>query len=98
MELDYREVFEEMPCFLSVQDRDFKIVKANARFRKYFGDFEGRYCYQVYKQRSERCEVCPVARTFRDGERHESEEEVTTLSGETLNVLVRSKPDLQRSW
>jgi len=92
MELDYREVFEEMPCFLSVQDRDFKIIQANGRFRKFFGEFEGRYCYQVYKQRSERCEVCPVARTFRDGERHESEEEVTTLSGDILSVLVRSKP------
>ncbi len=92
MELDYREIFEAMPCFLSVQDRDFKIVEANERFRKFFGDFEGRYCYQVYKQRSERCEVCPVARTFRDGERHESEEEMTTLSGDVLSVLVRSKP------
>ena len=92
MDLDYREIFEEMPCILSIQDRDFKIVDANQRFKTFFGDHEGRYCYQVYKQRSERCEVCPVARTFRDGERHESEEEVTTLSGETLNVLVRSKP------
>jgi len=92
LELDYREIFEAMPCFLSVQDRDFKIVEANERFRKFFGDFEGRYCYQVYKQRSERCEVCPVARTFRDGERHESEEEITTLSGDVLSVLVRSKP------
>ena len=94
MELDYRQIFEAMPCFLSVQDREFRIIDANERFRRYFGDFEGRYCYQVYKQRSERCEVCPVARTFRDGERHESEEEVRTLSGETLSVLVRSKPVL----
>lgn len=92
MELDYQEIFDEMPCFFSVQDRDFKIVAANQRFKRFFGDHLGRYCYQVYKQRSERCEVCPVARTLRDGERHESEEEVTTLSGETLNVLVRSKP------
>jgi PAS domain S-box-containing protein len=92
MELDYRQVFEAMPCFLSVQDRDFKIVQTNDRFRKHFGDWEGRYCYQVYKQRSERCEVCPVARTLRDGERHESEEEVVTLSGETLSVLVRTNP------
>ena len=92
LELDFREVFEEMPCLLTIQDRDFKIIQANGRFRKHFGDPEGRYCYQVYKQRSERCEVCPVARTFRDGDRHESEEEVTTLSGEVLNVLVRSKP------
>jgi PAS domain S-box-containing protein len=94
MELDYRQVFEAMPCFLSVQDRNFRIIDANTRFRQSFGPFEGRYCYQVYKQRSERCEVCPVARTFRDGERHESEEEVRTLSGETLSVMVRSNPIL----
>jgi len=92
MELDYRQIFEAMPCFLSIQDRDFKIIDANQRFREHFGDFAGRYCYQVYKQRSEQCEVCPLARTFRDGERHESEEEIRTLAGDTLNVLVRSKP------
>lgn len=90
--MDYRQIFEAMPCILSIQDRDFKIIKANDRFRSFFGDWEGRYCYQVYKRRSERCEVCPVARTFRDGDRHESEEEVLTISGDTLSVLVRSKP------
>ena len=92
MELNFREIFEDLPCFLSVQDRDFRIIETNQRFERHFGAARGRYCYQVYKQRSERCEVCPVARTFRDGERHESEEEVRTLSGETLAVLVCSKP------
>jgi PAS domain S-box-containing protein len=94
MQLDYRQIFRAMPCFLSVQDRDFRILDANERFRRHFGDFEGRYCYQVYKQRSERCEVCPVARTFQDGERHESEEEVRTLMGDELSVLVHTKPVL----
>ncbi|MFC1662415.1 PAS domain-containing protein, partial [Gemmatimonadota bacterium] len=92
MELEYRRIFDEMPCYLTVQDRNFRIVDANRRFREHFGDLKGRFCYQVYKQRSERCEVCPVARTFRDGERHESEEEVTTLSGAELNVLVSTTP------
>ncbi len=92
MELDFQTIFEDLPCILSVQDREFRIIAANRRFQSHFGDPRGRYCYQVYKQRSERCEICPVARTFRDGERHESEEEVVTLSGETLDVLVRSKP------
>ncbi len=94
MQLDYRQVFHAMPCFLSVQDREFRIVDANERFRRHFGDFEGRYCYQVYKQRSEPCEVCPVARTFQDGERHEGEEEVRTLTGDELAVLVHTKPIL----
>ncbi len=55
MDLDYHQIFEAMPCFLSVQDREFRILDANQRFREHFGDFEGRYCYQVYKSRSERC-------------------------------------------
>jgi PAS domain S-box-containing protein len=92
MDSQYREYFEAMPCYLTVQDKDFRIIEANRRFRKDFGDFEGRYCYQVYKKRSERCEVCPVARTFRDGERHESEEQIRTLDGVELTVMVNTTP------
>jgi PAS domain S-box-containing protein len=92
MDSTYKQYFEDMPCYLTVQDRDFRIIDANKRFRRDFGDVEGRYCYQVYKKRAERCEVCPVARTFRDGERHESEEQVCTLSGDELSVMVNTTP------
>jgi PAS domain S-box-containing protein len=97
MELDYRQIFEAIPCSLSVIDRDFRVVDANDRYRIRFGDWEGRYCYQVFRQRSERCEVCPVDQTFMDGERHEVEEEVRTIWGEELTVLVRSKPILDEA-
>ncbi len=92
MDSQYRQYFEDMPCYLTVQDRDFRIIDANKLFRKHFGDFEGRHCYQVYKRRSERCEICPVARTFRDGERHESEEQVRTEGGDDLSVMVNTTP------
>lgn len=92
MDAQYREYFDVMPCYLTVQNRDFRIVDANQRFRRDFGDVEGRFCYQVYKRRSERCEICPVARTFRDGERHESEEQVRTVSGDDLTVMVNTTP------
>ena len=92
MDTQYRQYFEDMPCYLTVQDRDFRIIDANKLFRKHFGDFEGRHCYQVYKRRSERCEICPVARTFRDGERHESEEQVRTEGGDDLSVMVNTTP------
>ena len=67
-QLAYREYFESTPCYLTVQDRDLNIIAANRRFRKQFGEVEGRRCYQIYKHRSEKCEQCPVVRTFRDGE------------------------------
>ena len=92
MEDPFRQYFDRMPCYLTVQDRDFRILDANERFRKDFGDFEGRYCYQVYKHRSEKCEVCPVEQTFWDGECHRSEERVRCLDGKEVSVLVETTP------
>jgi PAS domain S-box-containing protein len=92
MELPYQQYFEALPCYLTVQDRDLRIVEANRRFQKDFGEFEGRFCYQVYKHRSEKCEVCPVERTFRDGQSHGSEEQVKCLDGRDVSVIVYTTP------
>jgi PAS domain S-box-containing protein len=88
----YQTYFDAMPCFLTVQDRDFRIIDANERFVRNFGDYKGRYCYQIYKNRPEKCEDCPVERTFLDGEMHRSEELVTTLGGKEVWVIVFSTP------
>jgi len=81
-----------MPSYLTVQDRSLHLLDANKKFKKDFGDIEGRYCYQVYKNRSEKCEVCPVERTFRDGQRHTSEELVRTVDGKEVAVIVYTAP------
>jgi PAS domain S-box-containing protein len=88
----YRQYFDAMPCYLTVQNRDFRIIDANRRFREGFGDWEGRQCFQVYKDRSEICEVCPVERTFHDGHPHRSEELVKRLDGTEVSVLVEAMP------
>jgi len=88
----YKNYFQSMPCFLSVQDRELKIIEANDLFRDNFGEHEGRYCYQVYKHRPEKCENCPVERTFHDGLPHYSEEKVQTLDGRTVWVVVNTTP------
>jgi PAS domain S-box-containing protein len=91
MDLPYQQYFDAMPCYLTVQDRDFKVVTANRQFREAFGDYRGRYCYQVYKHRSEKCEVCPVEQTFRDGQVHSSEERVTCLDRTEVSVIVHTE-------
>lgn len=90
--LPYKTYFEEMPCYISVQDRDLKLLAANRRFRENFGSIEGRYCYQVYKHRPEKCEACPVERTFHDGQSHSSEEFVQCLDGRDVSVIVYTTP------
>ena len=88
----FQSYFDAMPCYLTVQDRQLRMVHANQRFRSDFGETEGRHCYQVYKRRPEKCEVCPVERSFQDGHPHQSREEVTTLDGRTVAVLVNTTP------
>ncbi|MBU0984625.1 MAG: PAS domain-containing sensor histidine kinase [candidate division Zixibacteria bacterium] len=92
MESTHKTYFDSMPCFVSVQDRDLRIVDANKRFHDEFGDVDGRFCYQVYKQRPEQCEDCPVVRTFRDGNPHRSEQLVRTLDGREVSVIVYTTP------
>ncbi len=91
MEL-YERYFQDMPCYLTIQDRDLKVIDANRRFKEDFGDWDGRHCYQVYKHRSEPCEICPVQRTFWDGQSHSSEEHVRSLHGKEYSVIVYTTP------
>ncbi len=81
-----------MPCYLSVQDKDLKVIAGNKLFREDFGEFEGRYCYQMYKNRPEKCMVCPVEKTFQDGKRHRSEENLCCLGGSEVSVIVNTTP------
>ena len=97
MEIPYMQYFDAIPCYLTVQDRNLRIITANRQFRDDFGDFEGRYCYQVYKHRPEKCEICPVDRTFKDGRRYSSEEQVTCLNGTEVAVIVYTTPILNDS-
>ena len=43
----YRQYFEEMPCYLSVHDRKFRIVDGNRRFRE---DFGGRLGERIHAE------------------------------------------------
>ncbi len=92
MENTFQSYFDSMPCFLTVQDRDLRVIHANDRFRRNFGDTDGRYCYQVYKQRPEKCENCAVERTFRTGNAFSSEELVRTPDGREVWVIVNTTP------
>jgi PAS domain S-box-containing protein len=92
MEHTYQQYFDAMPGFVTVQDRNLKILQTNARFRQKFGEWEGRHCYQVYKQQAEQCEKCPVQRTFRDGDVHRHEGPVTAPDGTEYWMVVTSSP------
>ena len=88
----YRSLFEEVPCYISIQDEDLNIIDANRLHRRDFGTFLGCKCYAVYKHRAEECYPCPVRQTFVDGQMRINEGVVTSVKGEAINVLAHTAP------
>ncbi|MCG6911597.1 MAG: response regulator [Deltaproteobacteria bacterium] len=88
----YQQLFDEVPCYISVQDKEFRLTATNRMFKRDFGDEIGSPCYEVYKHRGTPCQECPVAATFNDGLPHPTEEIVTSKSGKQYNVLTWTAP------
>ena len=88
----YQQLFDEVPCYISVQDRQFRLTATNRRFKEDFDVEIGGFCHEVYKNRDEPCLNCPVARTFEDGQSHQGEMVVTSKAGEQYNVLIWTAP------
>jgi len=88
----FQQLFDEVPCYISIQDRNFRLTGANKQFKKDFGDNIGSYCYEIYKHRTEPCRGCPVRATFRDEVPYQTEEVVTSQHGEQYNVLTWTAP------
>jgi len=91
-DISFETLFNEVPCFISLQDRNLRIIKANRRFQKSFGDHTGRYCYEVYKNRTDKCETCPVEETFADGKSRQSEQTIPRTDGREAHILIHTTP------
>jgi histidine kinase len=88
---EFKFLFENVPCYLTVVDQDFNIVQTNKLFAHDFGKDLGRKCFNVYKRRDTRCDNCPVEKTFLDGRSHTSQE-IWRRNGEETHVIVYTAP------
>jgi signal transduction histidine kinase len=88
----YQQLFDEVPCYISVQDRQLRLTAANRRFKEDFDTEYGAFCYEVYKHRAEPCPNCPVIKTFEDDRSHQTEMVVSSKAGERYNVLIWTAP------
>jgi histidine kinase len=88
----YQKLFEGVPCIITVQDRDYKLLRYNQTFADLFHARRGAYCYEAYKGRTEKCPQCPVARTFEDGRPHFAEETGVYKDGTRAHWLVTTAP------
>ena len=89
---EYQNLFERVPCLITVQDRNYRLLRFNREFYQRFAPEPGDYCYHAYKGRKEKCVSCPVDRTFADGRSHQAEESGVDKDGSPKHWLVRTSP------
>lgn len=83
-------LFERAPSYITVLDRDLRIVRANKRMRETFGRAWGRRCYEVYKRRDRPCRVCPALKVFETGEDQTSTQVGVSATGEETHYMVKA--------
>jgi histidine kinase len=89
---EYQNLFERVPCLITVQDRNYRLLRFNREFYRRFAPEPGDFCYHAYKGRSEKCVSCPVDNTFADGRSHQTEESGVDKDGSPKHWLVRTSP------
>jgi histidine kinase len=89
---EYQTLVERVPCLITVQDRNLRLLSFNGEFRRRFGPNIGEYCYHAYKGRDEKCSQCPVERTFEDGQPHQGEETGFNRDGSKVHWIFRTSP------
>jgi histidine kinase len=89
---EYMQLFEQVPCLITVQNRNYRLLRYNKEFSDRFDPTPADFCYHAYKGRSEKCERCPVERTFADGKSYSTEETGVDKDGTVKHWIVRTSP------
>ena len=89
---EFLNLFESVPCLITVQDRNLRLIRYNREFANKFAPRDGDYCYSAYKGRKEKCDHCPVEKTFQDGRSHSFEESGYNRDGQPIRWFARTAP------
>jgi PAS domain S-box-containing protein len=92
--LNLENIVDHLPCYISIQDRDLRILFVNENFKRDFGDGTGKQCHKVYKASPDICPNCPVHKTFQDKRVHITEETVQLADGRICQFLIQTSPIL----
>ncbi len=92
-EQEWRDTFDSISDFVSVHDREFRIVKANRALVDFLGisrdELIGRRCYEVFHGTNQPLSSCPYIESMRLKKTVTAEVEYTKLG---IPLLVTSSP------
>jgi len=88
----YQALLHSVTDYVVGVNKNYQIIMANNLFKKKFGSPSDGSCFNHWKNRDAKCEICPVEQSFQDGQAHISEEEVVMEDGTIAQMHIRSTP------
>lgn len=92
-----KEFFHAVPVFIAALDKELNIVYANEAFQNRFGKWEGKKCFNVYKNRKATCEDCTSRFAFSDGRTSVSEQTGYDKNGKIIHYIKYTVPVIDKS-
>jgi PAS domain S-box-containing protein len=89
---EHQILFDQVPCNILLLDKNFRIVKVNKQLKDWFGDIEGKHCYEALKGVEDKCADCTARQTFADGQIQTGYHVWKSKKGKTFHLHVITIP------
>ena len=86
------QFFNDIPSFVSLHDRQGRVLSVNRHYRERLGDKTGAGSSDIYRDWAKKPEECPVLRTLATGLPQHSREVVLCINGNEHQVMVHTVP------
>lgn len=88
----YEQLFNAVPSYVAVLDRNLNITAANRNFIKAFGDHTGQRFYDIFRPAAFPVHQEPLAQTYSDGLPHKGEIVLTAPDGSSYTMMAWTNP------
>jgi PAS domain S-box-containing protein len=88
----YEQLFDAVPCFVSVLDRQRRFTAINRLFKDEFGDRTGADFFDLFMIRKDVFDSSPIHLTYSDGRPHQGEMVLLTNAGKRFDMMVWTAP------
>jgi PAS domain-containing protein len=88
---DFTLLFESVPAFIAIVDKDLKIIRANQKYRDTFGDSFSIF-YSDPNRKKNAYHTSATYLTFQDNQEHNDTFLANSKNGERIQLMVTSLP------
>lgn len=88
----YRKLFDAVPNYVVVLDRQLRLAVFNQRFLEDFGFKTGRRFYDIFRPVHSTSKKGPIDRTLEDGTEHQGEMVLFAPNGDQLKLMAWTSP------